>query len=155
MRSGRAVSAARRITICASGVIFTRSTLHSCSLVALAVMRPREPGSSSYMLSLALTAAQRIEIKTTKITVVESLAMLPGSRNISDSNDSALGAFATVQASSSPTGFLCLGFLRWVLGTSGRLAGTVPTRSRAMARTSFFRSKPFCFGMLQCTRPWR
>src|SRR5580698_4304127 len=37
-------------------------------------------------------------------------------------------------------GFLCLGFLRSSLGTMGREALTGPTRSRAMARRSFFAS---------------
>ncbi len=35
-------------------------------------------------------------------------------------------------------GFLYFGFLRAALGSMGRDEGTVPMRSRAMARTSFF-----------------
>jgi sec-independent protein translocase protein TatA len=39
---------------------------------------------------------------------------------------------------SSSGGFLCFGFFRSVFGTIGREAFTGPTRSRAIARTSFF-----------------
>lgn len=40
--------------------------------------------------------------------------------------------------SSSSGGLLYFGFLRWSFGTIGRDAFTGPTRSRAIARTSFF-----------------
>ena len=49
--------------------------------------------------------------------------------------------------SSNAGGFLCLGFLRAVLGWMVRAAGTGPTRSRAIARTSFCRSKGLTFAM--------
>src|ERR1035438_6852588 len=44
---------------------------------------------------------------------------------------------------SSSMGFLCLGFLRALLGSMGLEAGTVPTRSRAIAFTSLLISKIF------------
>jgi hypothetical protein len=42
------------------------------------------------------------------------------------------------QSSSDSTGFLCFGFFRKFFGTMTLAAGTVPTRSRAMALTDFF-----------------
>src|SRR5271168_3267516 len=56
--------------------------------------------------------------------------------------------------SSALGSFLCFGFLRAVFGTIGREAFTVPTRSRAIARTSFLASKrfviPFEVGFIKC-----
>ena len=49
--------------------------------------------------------------------------------------------------SSRDGGLLYLGFLRAVLGWMVRAAGTGPTRSRAIARTSFCRSKGLTFPM--------
>src|SRR5262249_42296897 len=59
-----------------------------------------------------------------------------------------------VASHSSSTRFLCFGFLRRFFGSIGRAAGTVPTRSRAIAFTSlpasnrFFRANhpPHCGG---------
>jgi len=45
--------------------------------------------------------------------------------------------------SSSPGGFLCFGFFRDVFGSIAFPAGTGPTRSRAMARTSLAALKVF------------
>jgi hypothetical protein len=46
--------------------------------------------------------------------------------------------------SSPVSGFLCFGLFRRDLGSIGRDDGTVPIRSRASFRTSFFMSKD-CF----------
>src|SRR5438270_3991803 len=49
---------------------------------------------------------------------------------------------------SSPSGFLCFGFLRNCFGMMGLLARTCPTRSRASLRTSLSRSN-FFFGAIR------
>jgi hypothetical protein len=49
---------------------------------------------------------------------------------------------------SSSGGFLCLGFFLKFFGTITLRDGTVPTRSRAKARTSFFALYGFGFRIL-------
>ena len=52
---------------------------------------------------------------------------------------------SAIYVSSAPSGFLCLGFLRSGLGSITRAEGTGPSRSRAIARTSFVVSNFFAF----------
>ena len=46
--------------------------------------------------------------------------------------------FYSFLSSSHATGFLCFGLFRALSGKIGREGFTLPTRSRASARTSFF-----------------